>query len=254
MFAEQDALEPGTRRESGRESGVNPHIPVPSASPSFSLFTLGELRLVGPAGSVLAARRKELVLLTYVARRAPKAVARDELATLLWGERDEDKARQSLRHALHQLRRALDTAIEVTNEQVRVADGMIDVDASRLERDIADGRLADAVGRWGGEFLRGAEDAGGDSYRSWLEREREALRRTTVAAFARLVDQAHSESRVDQEAHWARQWAERFPYDDTAHVRLVDVLNRRGEADEARSVHAGFLSRLRDDLDLAPSA
>jgi len=227
---------------------------VLSTSPSFSLFTLGELRLVGPAGHVLAGRRKELVLLTYVARRAPKAVSRDELATLLWGERDEDKARQSLRHALHQLRRALDNAIEVTNEQVRVADGVIDVDASRLERDIADGRPADAVGCWGGDFLRGAEDAGGDTYRSWLEREREALRRATVAAFARLVDQARSESRVDQEAHWARRWAEHFPYDDSAHVRLVDSLNRRGDADEACSVHAAFLARVRDDLDLAPSA
>ena len=99
---------------------------------SFSLFTLGELRLVSPAGPVLAGRRKELVLLACVARRAPKAVSRDELAALLWGERDEDKARQSLRHALHQLRRALDNAIEVTNDDVRVADTMIDVDASLL--------------------------------------------------------------------------------------------------------------------------
>jgi hypothetical protein len=55
--------------------------------PSFSLLTLGELRLTGPAGPVLTGRRKELVLLAYVARRAPKPVPREELATLLWGER-----------------------------------------------------------------------------------------------------------------------------------------------------------------------
>jgi DNA-binding SARP family transcriptional activator len=75
-------------------------------SPSFSLFTLGDLRLVGPGGPLLAGRRKELVLLAYVARRSPKPVSREELASLLWGERDEDKARQSLRHAPYRTCRA----------------------------------------------------------------------------------------------------------------------------------------------------
>ena len=60
---------------------------------SFSLTTLGELRLAGPSGPVLSGRRKELALLAYIARRSPKAVPRDELAALLWGERDEDRAR-----------------------------------------------------------------------------------------------------------------------------------------------------------------
>ena len=42
--------------------------------PLFTLFTLGDLRLAGPAGPVLAGRRKELVLLTCVARRTRKAI------------------------------------------------------------------------------------------------------------------------------------------------------------------------------------
>jgi DNA-binding SARP family transcriptional activator len=111
---------------------------------------------------------------------------------LLWGERDEDKARQSLRHALHQLRRALADAVEVTNDQVRVAGSMIEVDASLLERDVAQGRLADGVQRWAGEFLHGAEDAGSETYRAWLEREREGLRRTTAAARASSTRRAES--------------------------------------------------------------
>ena len=131
----------GIGRESARESTVNPLIPVAAAP--FSLTTLGELRLAGSAGPLLVGRRKELVLLSYVARRGPKPVQRDELAALLWGQRDEDKARQSLRHALHQLRRALGDAIEATNEHVRIPDGMIDVDATLLETDIAGGRFAE---------------------------------------------------------------------------------------------------------------
>jgi DNA-binding SARP family transcriptional activator/TolB-like protein/tetratricopeptide (TPR) repeat protein len=220
---------------------------------SFNLTTLGELRLVGPSGPLLSGRRKELALLTYIARRSPKAVPRDELAALLWGERDEERARQSLRHALHQLRRAVDSAIEVTNERVRVVDGAVDVDASLLERDVASGHFAAAAQRWTGPFLRGVEDAGDDAFRAWVEREREAIRRSAVTAFTRLVADARAANGVDQELAWARRWTDAFPDDDTAHARLIDALHRRGLTDEARAVYSAYLTRLRTELDLAPS-
>jgi DNA-binding SARP family transcriptional activator/TolB-like protein len=220
-------------------------------SGEYSLSTLGDLRLAGPNGAVLSGRRKELVLLAYIARRAPKAVSRDELAALLWGERDEDKARQSLRHALHQLRRALGDAIDTTGDDVKATDA-IAVDASLLEADIANGRLSDAVERWGGDFLRGAEDAGGEEYAAWLERERERLRRTIVSAFSKLVDEARHRGPPD-ELRWARRWTDLFPLDEAAHVALIDALRRSGDADEARSVHSSFVARLRSELDVAPS-
>ncbi len=242
----------GIGRESARESTVNPLIPVAAAP--FSLTTLGELRLTAAPGPLLVGRRKELVLLSYVARRGPKPVQRDELAALLWGQRDEDKARQSLRHALHQLRRALGDAIEATNENVRVPDGMIDVDATLLETDIARGRLAEGVERWTGDFLRGAEDVGGgEDYTAWLERERESLRRTAIVGFARLVDQARAANDSGEVLRVARRWVECFPNDETAHLRLIDALQRNNDLDEARDVYADFVARLKAELDVAPS-
>jgi len=221
-------------------------------SAAYSLSTLGDLRLAGPNGVLLSGRRKELVLLTYIARRAPNGVSRDELAALLWGERDEDKARQSLRHALHQLRRALGDVIDTTGDDVKVSDA-IAVDASLLEADIATGRLSEAVERWRGDFLRGAEDAGGEEYAGWLERERERLRRTIASAFSKLVSEAHRDGRAIDELQWARRWTELFPLDEAAHIARIDALRRSGDADEARSVHSSFVTRLRSELDVAPS-
>ena len=242
----------GIGRESARESTVNPLMPVAAAP--FSLTTLGELRLTGSAGPLLVGRRKELVLLSYVARRGPKPVQRDELAALLWGQRDEDKARQSLRHALHQLRRALGDAVEATNEYVRVPDGMIDVDATLLETDIAAGRLAEGLERWAGDFLRGAEDVGGgEDYTAWLERERESLRRTAVVGFTRIVDQERAANNSPDLLRWTRRWAERFPNDETAHLRLIDALQRNNDLNEARNIYADFVARLKAELDVTPS-
>lgn len=220
-------------------------------SGTYSLSTLGELGLVGPDGPLLRGRRKELVLLAYIARKSPKGASRDELATLLWGERDEDKARQSLRHALHQLRRALGDAIDTTGEQVRVTDA-VSIDASMLDADIANGRLRDGVQRWAGDFLAGAEDAGGEEYAAWLERERERLRRTVVSGFSRLIEELRRSGSAD-EAQFARRWAEWFPLDEAAHLALVDALRRRDAIDEARALHAAFVARLRAELDVAPS-
>ncbi|MGH7527621.1 MAG: winged helix-turn-helix domain-containing protein, partial [Gemmatimonadales bacterium] len=70
------------------------------------LRTLGELRVEG-AETTLSRRRKELALLAYLARQADRAVPRAELASLLWEERDDARARQSLRQALLELKRVL---------------------------------------------------------------------------------------------------------------------------------------------------
>jgi DNA-binding SARP family transcriptional activator/TolB-like protein/Tfp pilus assembly protein PilF len=220
---------------------------------TFTLTSLGDLRLDGPAGPVLRARRKELVLLVYLVRRAPRPVSRDELIALLWGDRDEEKARQSLRQALHQLRQALGTALEVSGDSVRMLEGTIALDVAMLERDLAAGLLDDAIGRWNGVFLRDTEDVGDETYRAWLEREREALRRSVGSAFKRVAAAAQAAGRINDEIRCSRQWSEHFPLDEQAHVHLIDALRRKGDTGDARAIYAAFLARLKVDLDATPS-
>ena len=88
--------------------------------PVFRIQTLGEVRLARETGEPVALRRKPLALLAYLARRAPRVVPRSELTTLLWGERAEERARQSLRQALLELRQAVGDLLEVTPITVEV--------------------------------------------------------------------------------------------------------------------------------------
>jgi DNA-binding SARP family transcriptional activator/TolB-like protein len=224
-----------------------------AASPSFRLEALGELRLSGPLGPVFGGRRKELLLLACILRRGPRGISRDDLAALLWGERDEEKARQSLRQALHQLRRALGNAIEVTSEDVRVRPDAIDFDVTAFESDINAGQWASAVSRWRGDFLRNAEDAGTDDYRSWLERERETLRRQLQRALGELVDSGERIGDEPGQLRWSERWVELFPLDENANIRLIGLLTRTGDLHTARARHSSFMSRLREELDMAPS-
>jgi DNA-binding SARP family transcriptional activator/tetratricopeptide (TPR) repeat protein/TolB-like protein len=222
--------------------------------PRFSLTTLGSVRLDGPSGELLSGRRKELALLTYLARSSPRAVSREKLATLLWGERDEAKARQSLRHALHQLRRALDEAIDVSNGSIRILPGSVQLDAVLLERGIAEGRFAEALALWHGDFLSGADDIGHEDFRIWLERERETLRRILPGAFESMVGNAREEKRPADEICWARRWSECCPFDAAAQAHLIEALLAAGETGEARLTYTAFQARLRTELDATPSA
>lgn len=221
--------------------------------PAFQLHSLGVLRLLGPEGELLHGR-KELVLLVYLARRDSRLATRQELAALLWGQREEPRARQSLRQAMYTLRGVLGDRLEIDGERVRLGADALELDAAAFERDLADERLADAVDRWEGDFLAGLEDVGDDHYVAWLEAEREGLRRRLGWALARLVSEAERRRAWDEAVHWAERWATAFPLNEAAHTHLVRALAEARQTSEALACHASFIARTSDHFEVEPSA
>jgi DNA-binding SARP family transcriptional activator/tetratricopeptide (TPR) repeat protein len=219
----------------------------------LELCSLGDLRLVGPTGEILAARRKELALLVYLALRSPGAVARETLAALLWGDADEARARHSLRQALLELKQALGPALAVDNRSVSVRAGHILLDATAFVADVAAGRLTEAVARWRGDFMAGLEDLGGGEYRLWLEREREGLRRQAVWALEQLTSAAERAQAWREMSEWADRWSVLDPLDETPQRKLIAALHDDGRTAEALARHARFTARLRQDADTEPS-
>ena len=218
----------------------------------LELQTLGGLRLHGLEGELLHGRRKELALLAYLARHASRAVPRGELATLLWGDRREAQARQSLRQALAHLRPVVD-GMEVEPDTVRLREDALAFDLARFEAALDAGRAADAITSYGGRFLEGSEDAGGEAYQRWVNEERRRLDVRLTHAFAGLVSDAGGRGDWTGAAAWAERWAGAMPLDETAHARLVEALRLAGHRDEALAVHAAFTARLADQLQVAPS-
>jgi DNA-binding SARP family transcriptional activator/tetratricopeptide (TPR) repeat protein/TolB-like protein len=215
------------------------------------LQTLGELRLHGADGVVAAGRRKDLVLLAYLARHAPRGLSREVLAELLWGGRSDERARHSLRQALVQLRRVVGDGLRVDPDRVALTEGALDLDASAFETELAAGRLAEAVACWKGEFLEGADDLGGDRFRAWLEAERERLLRQLAWALERLTAEAERRGQWAAAATWAEHWARVTPADEHAHLHWCEALRRDGRTAEALATHAAFLARLRQDPETA---
>ena len=221
---------------------------------SFRLITLGALRLVDPTGRDAApGQRKLLALLAYLARRAPRTTTREALATLMWGERPEENARASLRQALFQLKRTLGDLLDVTPESASLRLDGLDFDAAALEADVAAGRFRDAALRWGGDFLKGGEDAGGESFRVWLESERARLRRLLSRALDALTSDAAARGAWPEAVTWAERWSDALPMEERPLQRLVELLSFAGRTVEALSRHSGYAARVRAEFGVAPS-
>ncbi|HEX5436538.1 MAG TPA: AAA family ATPase [Gemmatimonadaceae bacterium] len=217
------------------------------------LNTLGELRLAGAAADALSSPRKELALLAFLARRSPRAVARAELMTLLWGERTEARARQSLRQALLELKRAIGAGLSVDADSAALAPGVVEWDVAAFERDVQAGRLEEAVDRWHGEFLEDAEDAGGENFRQWVDGERHGLRRRLAWALEHLADDAEARGAWDEVVAWTERWAEAEPSDEAVQRRLIAALRLAGRPAEALARHATFTAFVREELGRDPS-
>jgi DNA-binding SARP family transcriptional activator len=221
---------------------------------SVCLLTLGELRLVAGPVELLPGRRKDLVLLAYLLTRAPRSVPRAELAALLWGEKDEARARQSLRQALRDLKGALGERIEIARESVQVAADRVVLDCAAFQADLVAGRLEGAVARYRGGFLAELDEVGGEAFRDWIETERERLRRLCMDALARLADAAEQRGEWSAAAEWLERWAQLDPLSEAAHTRLIQALRLAGQMDRATTVQAAFVARSRQELGSEPTS
>jgi serine/threonine-protein kinase len=229
-------------------------VAINGTSAGLRLLTLGSLRLVDADGrDVGAGQRKLLALLAYLAVEAPHAPTREQLATLMWGERRDENARASLRQALFQLKRLVGPTLDVAGEVIALRTDAIEVDVTVLQNDVARGDYRAAVLRWNGEFLAGADDVGGESYRTWLDAERARVRELVARALDAVTSEASARGAWAEAASWAERWTYADPLAEGPARRLVEALSLAGRGAEALARHAAFVARHRAELGVGPS-
>src|SRR5262249_15446807 len=135
---------------------------------------------------------------------------RTKLATLLWGGVRDEHARNSLRHALHDMRRVLQAAapraLLVRGESVALDVANIDVDVARFERLIGGGSFSmirEALDLYRGELLQGiAVDE--EPFERWLDERREQLRTRATSALETQLEAQVKDQRTEQAIEAAR--------------------------------------------------
>ena len=222
------------------------------------LITLGGLALLDEAGRpVTALGPRNLALLAYLAL-ATKPLTRDHVAELFWGDRDEDRARHSMREALSKLRQVLGpAAIARRSDRVMLEPSVnLSVDAKALAAASSAGDAATVVSLYAGPFLDGVHTGGARSFEDWGDAERSMYEARFVAACASECARLRTVSPVAC-AELARRWLHAAPLDPKAAIELLRALAAPDTQDAlrvaTREYHA-IAERLANDFELAPHA
>ncbi len=136
---------------------------------------------------------------------------RDRLAGLLWSERGDRQARDSLKQALMRLRRCLDgrRRLRADRETIALDRAAVSVDALTFERLVRDGTLdslVEATSLYRGDLLDGIA-VHDPAFEDWLLVERQRLRQLLDRALARLMAQALDAGDAERAAEAARRLA-----------------------------------------------
>lgn len=233
-----------------------PHTTERSKRYPVRLYLLGPLRVqVPPGGS--AARplalptRKIESLLAYLAL-SPGPIAREQLAALFWGDSPDAQARNSLRHALAELRKHLGEPLLIVDRRTVQIAPEVWVDARELKTQ-ADEFLAGASPHteidaelYQGDLLAGFHD-------EWILPERAKYRQLYVEILLRLTQSARSQSDYASAIAWAQRALRTDPTNERAHQHLMFAYVAAGDRSAALAQYETCRRVLDTERHVAPA-
>jgi len=228
---------------------------------ALRLTLLGGFEARLESGSAITfPRKKAAALLAYLALHPGQMQARDKLATLLWGDATDERARHSLRQALVALRRGLPRAAAASlveeGDTIGLHPAAVDVDVVVFEQLAANGSpeaLERAATLYGGDLLEGIS-IDEPSFEEWLRTERERLRELAIETLAQLLRHHARIGAVDRAVPIGLRLLALDPTQEPVHrtlMRLYAEQGRRGAALRQYQMCVGVLER---ELGLEPEA
>jgi DNA-binding SARP family transcriptional activator len=219
-----------------------------------------ELSVLGSFGfSVDGKRRRGLPhgsqrLLAFLALQ-DRATTRTAIAGTLWPEASEEHAHASLRSALSRLNGIKATVVEVTSQELSLADGVfVDIrDARKLAHrllkpglDLSDDLGAEAISTLSVDLLP-------DWYDDWAVVEAEEWRQLRLHALDTLAEALTAAGRFADATSAALAAVKAEPLRETAHSVLIRVYLAEGNRAEALSAYEHYRDLLRAQLGVEPT-
>jgi len=231
-----------------------------SAMASLQLVLLGGFHASAAGQQIDVPGRKERALLAFLAIPAGESRSRDKLAGLLWSDRGDSQARESLKQAVFKLRRSLDCArpspLLADREFVTLDGEAVTVDVAEFEQLIGTGTpeaIARATTLYRGDLLDGL-DVRDSAFDDWLLMERQRLRALARDGLARLLDLQMASGAYDQAAAVARRLLGLDPIREVAHRALMHIYAEQGQTALALKQYQLCRDALQAEIGIKPEA
>jgi TolB-like protein/Tfp pilus assembly protein PilF len=211
-----------------------------------------EARII-PGEPLDIATRKTRALLAYLALPTGRAHSRDKLTAVLWSDRGDEQARNSLRQTLAELVRVL-ARVEpspLVKDTLALDPRAVEVDAIAFER-LSGSEAADdlrrSVSLYAGELLEGFA-VRDPAFEEWLRHERQRYEELAITTLKKLL----SLDSPDNAMALAQRLVALAPLQEDGYRTLMRVHAEAG--DMAAALHQYEVCRevLKRELDTAPS-
>jgi TolB-like protein/DNA-binding SARP family transcriptional activator len=226
----------------------------------FKLALFGGFELSGDStGLVEISSKRARGLLAYLAMHPGENLSREVLATLLWSRSDDEHARQSLRQAIADLRRAglaeENGTLIIAADSLTSATGGIATDVEEFARLAAADSvesLKSALRMATGTFLKGLT-LNEPVFEEWVAEESRALAATLLATMDKLVSLYEAEGEYDAALETARGILKLDSLQEAAHRAIMRCLDRLGRRAEAIQQYKICSEILKMELGVEPS-
>jgi DNA-binding SARP family transcriptional activator/predicted ATPase len=223
---------------------------------SLNIYLLGVPRLELDKQVIEIDTRKAVAMLAYIAL-AEERPTRDFLATFLWPEFDQSRARAALRRTLSAMRRDIGRSyFDITRDAVAFAPGAsIWVDVAQFQAKAqADGviELETAVQLYRDDFMSGFTLRDSSEFDEWQYFQNESLRRIFVTVLERLIATRRSQGEWANAIRHARRWLALDPLREEAHRSLMALLAWAGERSSALQQYRECVRILDEELGVEP--
>ncbi len=215
-------------------------------------------------GAEIGLGKKAQGLLAYLAQAKGHAANREKLAALLWDDRGEQQARQSLRQAISAVRKALGEIGEQEGSEILKSEGeglslepaFFEIDSETFSR-LADqpdtGKLAEALTLFTGELL---QDIGSvsDAFDTWLMNERRHLNELAARTMDTLATQDTDWAASSDAKDVAERLATLDPFCEPATRVMIANALLNGQTATATRMFREFKDLLATELETEPEA
>jgi DNA-binding SARP family transcriptional activator/DNA polymerase III delta prime subunit len=200
--------------------------------------------------------QKTRALLAYLVMHAGQMLSREQMAALLWGDSPEERARHSLRQALHTLRQVVAPYLVVEPDSVAFnaeSHYWLDVkEFSRLIDQATTEHLIAATDLYRGEFLAGLTVRDSLALDEWLFFERDRLERQYLTALSQLSDALAAAGDLGRAIEYAMRLASQDPLQEHAHRQLMRLYHQRGDRNAALRQYQVCKDTLEQELGAQP--
>ncbi|MCK8815825.1 AAA family ATPase [Natroniella sulfidigena] len=180
-----------------------------------------------------------------------KKVMREKVASLLWGDMLDSKAKKNLRNALYQLKKVVGDEILLTPDRFTIVVND-DYDLS-LDLDVFEtGSAQEIIQVYQGEFLNNFLIKNAATFTDWIFEERSYYRQLYISSLKNYINSLKDQEKLSEAIDHVQLLIKIDEFDEAAYRDLMKLHAKQGAIAKAVDTYKDLEKRLEQELGITP--